>query len=587
MNNDLEKMRHSASHLLAHSVMELYPNTKLGIGPAIDDGFYYDFEFADPISVQDLEKIQAKMEGLKGQDLRFSSSNLPIKEAKEEMAGQPYKLELIEDLEKTGQQEVTFYQSGDFIDLCKGPHLNSYKEIGIFKLDRLAGAYWKGSEKNQMLTRIYGLAFMKQKDLDEYLQKREEALTKDHRELNKKLDYFSQNEQVGTGLILWHPNLSVVREEIELYWRREHRKRGYQYLYTPHIGKRDLWDRSGHTDHYKNLMFPSLKDDREEEYFLKPMSCPFHIMIYNSRPRSYKDLPLRWCELGTVYRYELEGVRHGILRPRGFTQDDAHIICAPESVVEELEGVLDFAIEINRVFGFEKLHYELSLRDPSAPSKYIGESDAWDIGEKTLKKILDGRKVEYKIGIGEAKFYGPAIDLKVEDAMGRLWQGTTIQFDFNLPERFNMTYIGANGKEYRPFMVHRTVLGSMERFIGTLIENYGGAFPVWLSPVQVTVIPISQEQTPYAEEAAKQIRTVEQLSGPIRVTVDNRDETMQNKIRHAQEQKIPYMLVVGKREQAENTVNVRLRTEQSLGAVSLEKFIEHLKEKIETKSFDL
>lgn len=585
--SSLEIMRHSASHILAHAVKNLYPDVKLGIGPAIDDGFYYDFEFKNPINESDLVKIQDEMENLISKKNSFKQTTKPIEEARELLKEQPYKLELVNELSNNGGDEVSFYQSGDFIDLCKGPHLDNYEKIGVFKLDRLAGAYWKGDEKNPMLTRIYGLAFPTQQELDEYLVRREEAKGKDHRELNKKLDFFSQDEQVGTGLILWHPNLSVVREEVELYWRREHRRRGYEYIYTPHIGQRVLWDTSGHTGHYKDLMFPSLIDAREDEYFLKPMSCPFHMKVYNAKPRSYRDLPLRWCELGTVYRYELEGVRHGILRPRGFTQDDAHIICSQEQIIGELEAVLDFAIEINRIFGFEKLHYELALRDPEKQEKYIGESKAWDIGEKTLQQILDQRHVNYKVGLGEAKFYGPAIDLKVEDAMGRLWQGTTIQFDFNLPERFNMTYIGADGQEHRPYMIHRTVLGSMERFIGTLIENYGGAFPVWLAPKQVVVIPISQEQNEYAAQVAQQVREVEQLSGPVRVVVDTGNETMQSKIRQAQEKKIPYMLVVGKKEEASKTVNVRLRTQENLGEQSINEFSERLENKIKTKALDL
>jgi len=583
----IEVKRHSASHLLARAVLNLYPKVKLGIGPAIENGFYYDFDFEEPISEEDLPKIEAEMRRLAREDTKFIQVKLNPEEALKKMADQPYKTELIKDLISRGEEQLSFYKNDEFIDLCSGPHVDSSREIAYFKLDKVAGAYWKGNENNKMLTRIYALAFTSQKELEKYLNNREEALKRDHRLLSRELDFFSQDESVGTGLILWHPNLSVVREEIELYWRREHRRRGYQYVYTPHIGRQVLWQKSGHTDHYRKLMYPPLIDDRGDGYYLKPMSCPFHMVIYNSRPRSYRELPLRWCELGTVYRYELEGVRHGILRPRGFTQDDAHIICTEDQIVEELEKVLDFAIEINQTFGFDKLYYELALRDPKDKEKYIGEDSAWKVGEDTLRKILDRRGVKYEEGIGEAKFYGPAIDLKVEDALGRKWQGTTIQFDFNLPERFDMEYVEPDGQKHRPYMIHRTILGSMERFIGTLIENYGGAFPAWLAPVQAQIIPISKEQNDYAHQLKEELKQIEQLSGPLRVVVDDRGETMQSKVRQAQEQKIPYMLIVGKREADKHTVNLRLRTEEKVGEIEISQAAERIKKAIETRSVNL
>jgi len=583
---NLQTIRHSTAHVLAGAVQKLYPDVKFGIGPAIENGFYYDFDFGDQkISEEDLPKIEAEMEKIIAENLPFIRKEISVGEAREVFADQPYKLELLEDKAQIGNRSLHpfTYKVGGFTDLCKGPHVKNTSEIKAFKLTRLAGAYWKGSEKNPMLTRIYGLAFETQKELDEYLKLQEEAKKHDHRKLSKELDFFSQNEMVGPGLILWHPKLSVVREEIELWWRKEHRKRGYQYVYTPHIGKEVLWQTSGHTDFYKDLMYPPLKDERDDVYYVKPMNCPFHVLIYKSRPRSYKELPLRWGELGTVYRYELEGVRHGILRPRGFTQDDAHIICTKEQIVPELEGVLDFALEMNTVFGFDNLHYELSLRDPETPEKYIGDTEGWEMAQKVLKDILDSRGVEYNAGIGEAKFYGPAIDLKVEDAVGRLWQGTTIQFDFNLPEKFEMTYVGEDGKDHTPYMIHRTLLGSMERFVGCLIEHYAGAFPVWLAPVQVVVIPISERHNEYARSVVEKLRTT---NYELRTNLDDRDETMQAKIRDAQLQKVPYMLIVGDKEEKAGTVSERGRSGKDYGQVEIDEFITNIKKEIEEKTIN-
>jgi len=571
-------MRHSCSHLMAAAILELWPGTKLAIGPAIEEGFYYDFEFSATISDSDFPKIEAKMAEIKAENLPITKKEVSFEEAKKLFAIQPYKLELIKDLIKDGANSVSTYTLGDFLDLCIGPHVESTKDIGSFKLLSLAGAYWRGDEKNKMLTRIYGTCFPTQKELDHYLWQIEEAKKRDHRKLGEELDLFSQNDELGVGLILWHPKLSIVREEIELWWRQEHRKRGYQYVYTPHIGRKVLWDRSGHTNFYKDLMYPPLKDERNDVYFLKPMNCNGHMLIYKSKPRSYKELPIRWCELGTVYRYELEGVRHGILRPRGFTQDDAHIICTKEQLIPEIENVLDFALEMNAVFGFKDLHYDLSVMNPKDTKKYAGDPKEWRMAEDALEGILERRKVKFGKDVGGAKFYGPSIDLKAEDALGRLWQGTTIQFDFNLPSRFDLKYIGLDGKDHVPYMIHRTLLGSLERFVGVLIEQYAGAFPVWLSPVQVKIVPITDKHLEYGKKILEKL-----LSADIRVSLDERNETTSAKIRDAELQKIPYIIVIGDKEMKAKSVNIRVRGEKVLGEMSQENFIKLIKEDIVKK----
>lgn len=578
MTNNLDIMRHSCSHLMAAAILELWPGTKLAIGPAIEEGFYYDFEFSATISDSDFPKIEAKMAEIKAENLPITKKEVSFEEAKKLFAIQPYKLELIKDLIKDGANSVSTYTLGDFLDLCIGPHVESTKDIGSFKLLSLAGAYWRGDEKNKMLTRIYGTCFPTQKELDHYLWQIEEAKKRDHRKLGEELDLFSQNDELGVGLILWHPKLSIVREEIELWWRQEHRKRGYQYVYTPHIGRKVLWDRSGHTNFYKDLMYPPLKDERNDVYFLKPMNCNGHMLIYKSKPRSYKELPIRWCELGTVYRYELEGVRHGILRPRGFTQDDAHIICTKEQLIPEIENVLDFALEMNAVFGFKDLHYDLSVMNPKDTKKYAGDPKEWRMAEDALEGILERRKVKFGKDVGGAKFYGPSIDLKAEDALGRLWQGTTIQFDFNLPSRFDLKYIGLDGKDHVPYMIHRTLLGSLERFVGVLIEQYAGAFPVWLSPVQVKIVPITDKHLEYGKKILEKL-----LSADIRVSLDERNETTSAKIRDAELQKIPYIIVIGDKEMKAKSVNIRVRGEKVLGEMSQENFIKLIKEDIVKK----
>lgn len=583
-NISAEKLNHSASHVLAQAVLALYPKAKLGIGPAIENGFYYDFDLNSKIGEQDLQKITKEMNKIIKQDLSITCKKMPINEAKKLFKSQPFKLELIDDLSLEGLDNVSIYYTGDkFFDLCRGPHLKSTGGIKAFKLNNVAGAYWKGKETNKMLTRIYGAAFSSKKDMEKYLWRQEELKKRDHRKIGKDLDLFSIDPDVGPGLILWHPKLSIVREEIELYWRKEHRKRGYEYVYTPHIGIDNLWKTSGHLENYKESMYPEMdmsKKNKEEKtkYYVKPMNCPFHIKIYKSRPRSYRELPLRWCELGTVYRYEESGVLHGMLRVRGFTQDDAHIICTESQFVEEINKVLDFALNLNSDFGFKKFKVYLSVRGAKKADKYVGKESSWEMAEKTLEKILKERNIEFEKDIGGAKFYGPAIDLKVVDPFGREWQGTTIQLDFNNPLRFSMAYRGEDGKEHTPIMIHRTLLGAMERFIGTLIEMYEGAFPVWLSPQQVAVLPISKDQ----HKKAKEI--LHELSEAGIRSIMLSDQTLNSRIRQAQLEKIPYMLIIGKREVESKTVSLRLRTGKDKGPIKLSDFITLVNNKIKKKS---
>ncbi|MGI5826118.1 MAG: threonine--tRNA ligase [Patescibacteria group bacterium] len=585
-DKNLETMRHSASHLMAAAIMELWPETKLAIGPAIETGFYYDFDFSDlaeKVSEPDFPKIEAKMEEIKKRNLSFVCKEVSLEEAREIFANQPYKLELIEDLVKEGADKVSLYILGEFIDLCIGPHVENTSEIGAFKLLSVAGAYWKGSEKNKMLTRIYGTSFYKQEELDQYLDFLKEAEKRNHRTLGKELDLFSVDEYVGPGIVLWHPKLAAVREQIEAYWRAEHRKHGYQYVYTPHIGLDHLWKTSGHLEVFKDAMYPPMamvakSKDEDVKYYIKPMNCPFHIRIYKSQPRSYRDLPMRMAELGTVYRYEESGVLQGMLRVRGFTQDDAHIFCSEDQFAREVNMVLDFALEMNRAFGFDKLKVYLTSRGPENLEKYVGSEENWQLAEKTLREVLQERKVEFKEEIGGAKFYGPSIDLKAVDSLGREWQGTTIQLDFNLPERLGMTYVGKDGKEHTPIMIHRTLLGSMERFVATLIEHYAGAFPVWLAPVQVKVIPISEKSFDYAQKITESL-----LQADLRVELDQRDERMQAKIRDAEKEKVPYMLIVGPKEAENGLVSVRQRGERDLGSMKFEEFLAKIKEDIDKK----
>jgi len=577
-------MRHTASHVLAQAVKRLFPDAKLAIGPAIENGFYYDFDVETPFTTEDLAAIEKEMQKIVKQNEKLMRYTLPRDEAIERMRalGEPYKVELIEDL--PDDEEISFYQQGDFTDLCAGPHVPSTGFVKAFKLTSVAGAYWRGSEKNKMLQRIYGTAFSKKEDLESYLAMIEEAKKRDHRKLGKELDLFSIDDYVGQGLVLWHPKLSIVREEIELYWRKEHRRRGYEYIYTPNIGQAHLWETSGHLKTFAEGMYPpmsmSLKDAEDDtSYYIKPMNCPFHIRIYKSRPRSYRELPLRWCELGTVYRYEKSGALHGMMRVRGFTQDDSHIVCTRDQFVGEVNEVLDFAIEMNRVFGFDKLKVYLSIRDlENKEAKYVGEDDVWELAESTLEKLLVDRGVEVVKDVGGAKFYGPSVDLKAVDSMGREWQGTTIQLDMNLPARLGMVYTGPDGQEHTPIMLHRTLLGSMERFVGTLIEQYAGAFPMWLAPEQVRILTITNRVDERANEILKFFR-----DNDVRAHADVRNEKIGFKIREAQVEKTPYMLVLGDKEVENGVVAVRSRKEGDLGAMTLEDFYAKIRREIDTK----
>jgi len=588
-NKKLEIMRHSTSHLMALAVLKLFPNVKFGIGPVIENGFYYDFDLEQKIGEKDLEKIEKKMKELKNQNLKFEKKEIDLDEAIEffKKLNQPYKVELLEDIKKYGTTEingqitssklkipkkVTIYKLGDFIDLCRGPHLESTKEIGAFKLLKIAGAYWRGDEKNKMLTRIYGTAFITQKELDQYLKNLEEIEKRDHRVLGKELDLFSISEELGAGLILWHPKGAIIRKIIEDFWKEEHKKRGYQLVYSPHIGKIDLWKKSGHWDFYRENLYPPVKIENEE-YLLKPMNCPFHILIYQSQIRSYRDLPLRYAELGTVYRYERSGVLHGTVRVRGFTQDDAHIFCTLKQLEKEIIGVLKLSLFMLKTFGFKNYQVFLSTR----PEKSIGSDQIWEKATNALKNALEKTKVKYQIDPGEGVFYGPKIDIKIIDALGRAWQGPTIQVDFNFPERFNLYYIDEKGKKVQPVMIHRTVLGSMERFLGCLIEYYNGAFPVWLSPIQIYLAPVGKAHWQYAKKLGQEF---EELG--LRVWVDEARETIPYKVRKAEKQKIPYILVIGDKEMKGKTLNVRMRG-NLVKRMSKKKFIEKILKEIESK----
>ena len=570
----LETMRHSASHVMAEVVKELFPEAKLGIGPATEDGFYYDFDLPRPLVPEDLPAIEEGMRRVIAAHSPFTREEVDKEKARQLFASQPYKLELINDLP---DESVSTYRHGSFVDLCRGPHLNSTGQIGPFKLLNIAGAYWRGDEHRPMLQRIYGTAFDTQAELDEHLRRLAEIEARDHRRLMKQLDLISFHEEAGAGLAYWHPKGGLIRVLIEDYWRKQHLEGGYDIVFTPHIGRAHLWKTSGHLDFYKESMYSPMEID-EQEYYIKPMNCPFHIMIYKSKLRSYRELPLRWAELGTVYRYERSGTLHGLLRVRGFTQDDAHIFCTPEQIEDEILRVLDFSLNMLRAFGFEEYKVELSVRDPQNLGKYGGSDAMWQQAEGSLVKALEARNLPYERKEGEAVFYGPKIDIKIKDVLGRAWQCSTIQFDFNEPERFNMTFISEDGKEQRPYMVHRALLGSLERFFGVLIEHYGGAFPVWLAPVQAMIIPISDRHIDYARKVETELK-----AEGLRTQVDVRPERMNYKIREAQLQKIPYMLVVGDKEAAAASVSVRLRNGEDLGKQSVAEFKAMAKSDIQAK----
>ncbi len=570
-----EVYRHSAAHVMAMAVKRLFPTAKLAIGPPITHGFYYDFDIAQSLAPEDLEKIEAEMRNISDEALAFEREVLPIEDAKQMFAalGETYKLELLDEIE---EPTVTVYRNGGFVDLCRGPHLPDTGRLGAVKLLSIAGAYWRGDERNPMLQRIYGTAFPDQKQLQGYLERLEEARRRDHRILGRELDLVSFQDEVGPGLVLWHPKGAVVREIIEDFWRTEHRKRGYQLVYTPHIGRLDLWERSGHISWFSENMYQPMEVEGHK-YMLKPMNCPFHILIYKSHTHSYRELPIRLAELGTVYRYERSGVLHGMLRVRGFTQDDAHIFCRPDQLKDEIVGVMELADYMIRSFGYEEYELDLSVRDPARKDEYVGEDDVWEQAESALLDALEEKGLPYTRAEGEAKFYGPAIDIKLLDSLGRAWQGPTIQVDFNEPERFDITYVDNNGSEQRVVMVHRTVLGTMERFIGGLIEFYGGAFPTWLAPVQAVVLPIAERHHEYAEEACAKLK-----QAGYRVDSDGRSETLSYRIREAQEQKVPYMLVVGDREAESSTVSVRKRSGEDLGPMRLDDVLKMLQDDVRT-----
>jgi threonyl-tRNA synthetase len=564
---------HSTSHLMAHAVKQLFPGAKLAIGPAIEEGFYYDFDYERPFTPEDLAKIEGRMVELARTATPIVRKALTKADAVSffEKKSEAYKVELINELPNG---DITVYEQGDFADLCRGPHVPSTAKIRAFKLLSVAGAYWRGDEKNKMLQRIYGISFPNKEALDEHLSKLEEIKRRDHRKLGKELDLFSVSDEVGGGLVLWHPKGAIIRKTIEDFWRDEHLKNGYDFVYSPHVGRGSLWETSGHLDFYRENMYSSM-DVEGQEYYVKPMNCPFHIMIYRNKLRSYRDLPLRFAELGTVYRFERSGVLHGLLRVRGFTQDDAHIFVAPEDMEEEIIQVIGFVVRMLRTFGFDEFKAYIATR----PEKSVGDQAMWDRATQALKVAADKVKLGYEMDEGGGAFYGPKIDIKIKDALGRLWQCSTVQFDFNLPERFDMTFIGVDNQAHRPYMIHRALLGSIERFFGMLIEHYAGAFPVWLAPVQARVVTITDRQVEYAKAVRDRL-----LAAGIRAELDARSEKIGFKIREATLEKVPYVLVVGDKEVQQDAVAVRVRGGKDLGAMPLLECITAITEIIRTKS---
>ena len=573
----LEVYRHTSAHLLAAAVLELYPDTKLGIGPPTDQGFFYDFQRDEPFTPEDLEKLEARMHEIVKRDPPNERVWLPREETLERFRQlrEEMKVELIED--KAQGDKISIYRTDGFEDFCRGPHVPSMGRIKAFKLLSVAGAYWKGDEKNARLQRIYGTSFFSKKDLNQHLHRLEEAKKRDHRKLGKQLDLFSIQEAAGPGLIFWHPKGGTIRRIMEDWLRDQYVKRGYGLVYTPHLARYDLWKISGHADFYSKDMFSRMGLD-DAEYQLKPMNCPFHILIYKDRLRSYRDLPVRLGELGTVYRYERSGVMHGLMRVRGFTQDDAHIFCTPDQVKSEVLGCIDFGLDILKTFGFDQYAIELSTWDGGGSDKYAGSPEEWKMAEDGLFQALKERDIEFKVMPDEAAFYGPKIDIKLVDAIGRPWQLSTVQFDFNLPRRFELEYITEDGKAHQPVMVHRALWGSVERFFGVLVEHYAGAFPVWLAPVQAIVLPITDKQNDYATEVVKRLD-----EAGIRAEGDLRSAKVNAKIREAQLQKVPYMLVVGGREAEAGTVAVRHRRQGDLGGKTVDDFIKEVQQLIDEK----
>ena len=559
----LFRMRHSAAHVLAEAMLQIFPDAKYAIGPPIEHGFYYDFDLPRTLTPDDLVDLERRMRRSVKRNAEIVGEQVSKEEARRIFADQPYKLELIDEIEN---ETVGHFRHGDFHDLCRGGHTQRTGQIGAFKLTSIAGAYWRGDEKNKMLQRVYGALYPTQEELDAYLASVEEAEKRDHRRLGRELDLFSMHEEYGPGLMYWHPKGGRIRVEMENLWRQEHEAAGYDFVFTPHIGRATLWEKSGHLDFYADGMYSPMDIDGND-YYIKPMNCPFHIQIYNNTRRSYRELPMRLAELGTVYRYERSGTLHGAMRVRGFTQDDSHIICTPDQLEDEIAGVVEFAFRLLGIFGFTQFKAMLATK----PEKAAGSDEDWERAERSLRNALDRTGTEYEVAEGDAVFYGPKIDIYLVDAIGREWQLSTIQFDFNLPERFDMTYIGDDGAEHRPFMIHRALFGSLERFFGILIEHYGGAFPLWLAPIQATVIPIADRHLDYAYQVQRELK-----ARGLRVQVDDGGDRMGAKIRKAQLEKVPYMLVVGDREAEADQVAVRDRSAGDLGAMPLVQLIDRM-----------
>ncbi len=584
-SSELYRIRHSAAHVMAEAVLEKFPEGKVAIGPAIADGFYYDFDLPRALTPEDLSEIEDRMKKIIKGKHPFTKEVLSADEAKKIFADQPFKIELIEGLESGSldedgnptdeKPEISIYRQDKFVDLCRGPHVENTSKINpnAIKLLNVSGAYWRGDEKRPMLQRIYGTAWEKPQDLKDYLWKLEEARKRDHRKLGKELDLYSINEEVGQGLILWHPKGAKVRKLIENFWSDEHEQAGYDFVYTPHIGKAQLWETSGHLGFYNENMYAPI-DIEGIKYYIKPMNCPFHVYIYKNSLRSYRELPIRLAEMGTVYRFERSGVLHGLTRVRGFTQDDAHHFCHPKHMPAEIDFVVEFSLKMLRAFGFDNFQAYLSTK----PEKSVGDPERWKAAEEALEASLQRHNLPYEIDKGGGAFYGPKIDFKVNDAIGKDWQLSTIQFDFNLPERFDINFIDENGQETRPYMIHRALLGSLERFFGVLIEHYGGAFPAWLAPVQAEIIPIADRHIDYANEIASAMR-----KDKLRVHVDARSDRMNSKIRDAQREKIPYMLIIGDKEMESGQVSLRKRNGEDLGSMPVAEFVSLAKDEVDKK----
>ena len=573
----VEMRRHSAAHMMARAIMNLFENVQVDIGPATDEGFYYDFDLPHRISTEDFPKIEAEIARLIALDEPFVRKEVSADEAKQLLAGQQYKLERLADVVADGVA-ISTYTVGDYVEMCRGPHVEHAKQIGVVKLMKVAGSYYRGDEKNKMLQRVYGIIAKDEAEMKEILERAEEAKRRDHRILGKQLKLFTVNDTVGPGLAHWLPRGARVRVAIENYWRQKHYEAGYEVVYTPHVGKSNLWETSGHLSFYKDGMFPVMhvqegegNDAYIQDYYVKPMNCPFHIQCYQFEKRSYRDLPIRYCELGTVYRYEKDGVRHGMFRVRGFTQDDAHIFCTPEQIVQEIKDTVEFAKKMLGKFGFHDIQAYLSTK----PAKAVGDPARWEQATQSLRDALDQEGMSYEVDEGGGAFYGPKIDMKIKDALGRPWQLGTVQFDFNLPERFHLTYVGDDGKEHQPYMVHRALLGSIERFFGILIEHYAGAFPLWLAPEQVRILPISDKALDYAKKTQAALK-----AAGFRVEVDSSAEKLGAKIREATLMKVPYQVVVGPRDEANGTISVRSRTDGDLGAMKLEDLVDKLQEEM-------